>query len=483
MKKSIKIISCIIGIAIVVAIGTYFYRHRYDRYELTTEEQQTVILKAKKQGKTLVAYFSWPATDEVDGVTYASLINIDGKIQGNTEYVAKLFAQELGADLFRIETERTYPLTRGALIESTKEEQDNKIHPLLRNHIDNMDEYEIIFLGYPLWWYDFPMPIYSFIDEYDLAGKTIVLFTTHAGNRFCKTLRTIQELLPISPVIQGIATHEDDVADAEVQIKKWLIDNGFIKVSNESHELKCTDPTVMRIKDRGKLLVGTTGDYRPLSFREADGKYWGFGIELAEAIAKRLDVDIQFVPTTWPTLTSDVMTDPQTFDLAIGGITITDQRCQNMLMSDGYLANGKTILCRTADASRFQSIEDIDKPEVKVMVNPGGTNEKFANERLTHATLIVHQKNEEIPMLIAEGKADIMITEITEAPYYISTDQRLAAPLLSTPFTHSFIGVLMRKGQDDLQKLVNLQIMQMKADGSLRQLHEKYGLVYAFAEE
>jgi cyclohexadienyl dehydratase len=73
-----------------------------------------------------------------------------------------------------------------------------------------------------------------------------------------------------------------------------------------------------------------------------------------------------------------------------------------------------------------------------------------------------------------------MITEITEAPYYVQTDDRLAAPLLNDPFTHGEIGVLMRKGQEDLLQLVNDVIRQMKSDGSLRQLHEKYGLVYAY---
>ena len=226
--------------------------------------------------------------------------------------------------------------------------------------------------------------------------------------------------------------------------------------------------------------MGTTGDYRPLSFREEDGTYWGFGIEVAQEIARHLNVEIEFVKTSWPTLTADVQAEPQLFDMAIGGITITDARCETMLMSEGYLANGKTILCRATETNRFQSLADIDKPEVRVMVNPGGLNEKFANENLTHATIIVHQKNEEIPSLVAEGEADVMITEITEAPYYVKTDTRLAAPLLNEPFTHGKIGVLMRKGQEDLMDVVNTTIRKMKSDGTLRRLHEKYGLVYAF---
>ena len=235
---------------------------------------------------------------------------------------------------------------------------------------------------------------------------------------------------------------------------------------------------VAEIEERGTLVVGTTGDYRPLSFCESDGTYWGFGIEVAKEIARYLDVEISFVKTSWPTLSADVLAEPQLFDMAIGGITITDARRETMLMSDGYLANGKTILCRASDADRFRSLSDIDKEEVRVMVNPGGLNEKFAREHLTHATLIVHPKNEEIPSLVAEGSADVMITEITEAPYYVKTDSRLAAPLLNEPFTHGQIGVLMQKGQEDLLEMVNNAIEKMKADGTLRQLHEKYGLVF-----
>ena len=205
---------------------------------------------------------------------------------------------------------------------------------------------------------------------------------------------------------------------------------------------------VAEILDRGTILFGTTGDYRPLSFCEPDGTYWGFGIEVAKEIAKRIGVGVEFKKTSWPTLTADVLAEPQLFDLAIGGITITDTRRETMLMSDGYLANGKTILCRASEADRYKSLADI--------------------------------KNEEIPTLVAEGAADVMITEITEAPYYVQTDTRLAAPLLNAPFTHGEIGVLMQKGQEDLLQMVNNVIRQMKSDGSLRKLHEKYGLVYAY---
>lgn len=248
-----------------------------------------------------------------------------------------------------------------------------------------------------------------------------------------------------------------------------------------SNTLVPMDGTIATIVERDTIYIGTTGDYRPLTFYEPSiSEYWGFAIDLSQEIADRIDVKIKFVGTSWPTLTADVLAEPQIFDFAIGGITITDTRKENMDMSDGYLGNGKTILCRASEADRYRSLADINKSEVRVMVNPGGLNEKFANENLTQAIIIVHPKNEEIPTLIAEGEADIMITEITEAPYYVQIDNRLEAPLLNEPFTHGQIGVLMRKGQDDLLQMINNIIRQLKEDGTLRQLHEKYELVYTY---
>ena len=240
------------------------------------------------------------------------------------------------------------------------------------------------------------------------------------------------------------------------------------------------NPTLDRIQERGTLLVGTTGDYRPLSYREPEsGEYWGFGIDVAGEIARELNVSISFVPTSWPTLSADVR-NPELFDFAIGGITITEARLETMNMSEGYLCNGKTILCRKGDAGTFRSLADLNKPEVRVMVNPGGLNEKFARENLPSCTLIVFEKNEEIPFKVADGEADVMIAEITEAPWYVRNNARLAAPLLDKPFTRGQIGILMRKGQDDLLKVVNAKIQEMKSNGKLKALHEKYGLVYGY---
>lgn len=227
------------------------------------------------------------------------------------------------------------------------------------------------------------------------------------------------------------------------------------------------------ITARGTIRVGTTGDYRPMSYLNKEtGVYEGFDAALAEEIASSLHVKVEYVPTTWKTLSAD--TQAGKFDLAICGITRTYDRERTMAMSDGYLLFGKTILCRAGDAKKYQSIADIDRPEVKVMVNPGGTNEKFAHEHLPHATLLVHEQNAEIPGLVAEGKADIMITETMEAVRYTRMDKRLGAPLVYKPFTKSRFGVLMAKGDQDFLNYVNFVLAEMEMSGKMAELENTY---------
>ena len=235
-----------------------------------------------------------------------------------------------------------------------------------------------------------------------------------------------------------------------------------------------TTPDALRaVKSRGVLRVGATGDYKPMSFRDpATGKYRGFDAALAEELARSLGVKLEYVPTSWPTLMHDTL--ERKFDLALCGITITPERKKRALMSDGYLANGKTVLCRAEDAGKYASLAAIDRPEVRVMENPGGLNEKFARKHLPHAALVIHPVNEEIPGLIAAGKADVMITEIMEAAYYCSGDKRLAAPLLDKPFTHGELGALLPPGNEALRKYVNGFLRDVRRSGKLDELKSIY---------
>ena len=236
------------------------------------------------------------------------------------------------------------------------------------------------------------------------------------------------------------------------------------------------------IGERGVLKVGTTGDYMPMSYLDPEtGEYVGFDTELAEDLADELGVDIEYVKTSWPTLMDDVLAGK--FDLAICGVTINDARKEQALMSDGYLENGKTILCRAEDAYKFTGLEAINRPDVRVMVNPGGLNEQFARKNLPDVTLMIHDANQEIPSLVASGEADIMITEIVEAGYYVGQDDRLAAPLIYEPFTDGEIGILMPKGSEDLLNYANEFLQKEKISGRIDELAEEYFFKYIEYED
>ena len=241
-------------------------------------------------------------------------------------------------------------------------------------------------------------------------------------------------------------------------------------------------PVLDRIHEAGVLRVGTAGDYKPMSFLDPEtGSCWGFDTDLAEDLAASLGVETEYVQTSWLTLMED--TQAGKFDLAICGITITDARKEQALMSDGYLQNGKTVLCRAEDADRYVSLDAVNQPGVRVMVNPGGLNEKFARENLPDATLIIHDVNYEIPGLIASGEADIMITEIMEAGYYAGQDSRLAAPLIYEPFIDGQLGVLMPKGSEDLLEYVNQFLADENETGRLDELAGQYIYRYILTEE
>ena len=229
------------------------------------------------------------------------------------------------------------------------------------------------------------------------------------------------------------------------------------------------------ISQRGTIKIGTTGDYRPMSyFNSETGEYEGIDAELSKIIADSLGVKIEYIPTTWPTLTKDTLDGK--FDIALCGISRNYNRAKIMAMSDGYGVGifGKTILCRKKDAKKFKTLADINKPEVRVMINPGGTNEKFANANLKKATLIVFNENAEIPHQISIGNADIMITETVEALNYIKLDKNLAAPLINEPFTRHSCGILMQKGDQEFLNYINFVLAELRMDGTLEKLENKY---------
>lgn len=170
------------------------------------------------------------------------------------------------------------------------------------------------------------------------------------------------------------------------------------------------------ITKSGELKVGVTGDYSPLSFHSKTGKLEGFDVDMTTALAKSLHLKVHFVKTTWPTLSQDLAADK--FDMAAGGVTKTQKRAEQFLLSDPVAKNGKIILSNCHNAKPLATLEDINKPSVKVIVNPGGTNQTYVDEHITHAHIIRTKDNFANLQGIRDSTADVMITDLIEGDYY-----------------------------------------------------------------
>ena len=173
----------------------------------------------------LIAYFTMPEDVDpagADAVAGASIVVRDGEILGNVEYMAQTIQQAVGGDLLRIETVEEYPLEHEALVDFAAEEQEAGARPELATQIENLGQYDTIFLGYPNWWGDMPQALYTFLESYDLSGKTIIPFCPHGGSGFSRTQSTIAELQPEATVREdGLTLSRNDVADSAEQVTAW----------------------------------------------------------------------------------------------------------------------------------------------------------------------------------------------------------------------------------------------------------------------
>ncbi len=189
------------------------------------------------------------------------------------------------------------------------------------------------------------------------------------------------------------------------------------------------------IKSVGTLRVGMTGDYAPYSVRGADGHVSGADVQMAQELARSLGVVLLIVPTTWKTLQADLADDR--YDIAMGGVSVTPDRAAIGDFSIPVLHDGKRPIVRCADKDRFTSIDSIDQAGVRVVVNPGGTNERFARANLTHAALAEHADNRTIFGEIAAGRADVMVTDGAEVDYQARLNPGILCPaMVSDSFDH-----------------------------------------------
>ncbi|MCM1228157.1 MAG: flavodoxin [Clostridium sp.] len=163
------------------------------------------------ESDVLVAYFSW---------------------SGNVQQMARWISEETDGDIFRIVPEEPYSEEYNDCVDRAKDEVDNGIRPAISEHIDKeiMDKYDTIYIGFPIWWYDMPMPVWTFLEEYDLSGKTIIPFFSHNGSsNGGSSLEHLSDITQNADVLKdkAISVRGSKVADSENEIKEWAVE--FIK--------------------------------------------------------------------------------------------------------------------------------------------------------------------------------------------------------------------------------------------------------------
>lgn len=199
--------------------------------------------QSTNSAKNLVVYFSMP--DDVDDST----VTINGETLGNTQYMASVIQDNANADTFRIVPKTPYPTNHQELVDLAKEEQNNNVRPEIEGTIENFDSYDTVFVGYPNWWGDMPMILYTFFDAYDFSGKTIIPFNTHGGSGFSSTINTIKELEPKADVKDGLSISRDVIQDAQQEIIDWLKELGFAENTETATSSKNADTSNVALQE------------------------------------------------------------------------------------------------------------------------------------------------------------------------------------------------------------------------------------------
>lgn len=141
---------------------------------------------------------------------------------GNTQVIANQIYESVGGDIFEIVTVDPYPTNYNAVVNLAKQEQKNDYRPKPATKVENMDSYDVIFVGYPNWWATMPMALFTFLEEYNFSGKTIIPFCTHEGSGLGRSERDIKKLCPNSNVLGGLAIRGSSVYKAQNDVSEWL---------------------------------------------------------------------------------------------------------------------------------------------------------------------------------------------------------------------------------------------------------------------
>lgn len=218
----------------------------------------------------------------------------------------------------------------------------------------------------------------------------------------------------------------------------------------------------------GVLRVCTPGDYKPFAFAKPDGTYEGIDVDLMQSLATSLGVKVEYVKTTWANLMADFTGNK--CDIGVGGISVTLDRQKRATFSSAYMVNGKTPLVRCGDVKRFQTVADIDKPDVKVIANPGGSNERFAKANFKTAKLTIHADNIGIFDEVLKGNADVFVTESAEAIVQQRLKPGLCAVNPDKPLQYGEMAYLLPRGDVATKEYVDQWLHLTKATGEYQRI-------------
>lgn len=230
--------------------------------------------------------------------------------------------------------------------------------------------------------------------------------------------------------------------------------------------------TLDKVMQSHVLRVCTPGDYKPFSFMTSPGQFEGLDVDMMGSLAAALGAKPQFVKTTWANLLPDFAAGK--CDVAAGGISITLPRQEHVYFSRGYMVNGKTPLTLCRNARKYQTIAQINKPTVRVIYNPGGSNETFAKTKLPNAKLIENKDNLTIFDQILKGHADVFVTEGAEAIVQSKLHPGLCAVNPGKPLQYGEMGYMLPSGDEVFKRFVDQWLHLAKASGEYAQISAKW---------
>lgn len=218
--------------------------------------------------------------------------------------------------------------------------------------------------------------------------------------------------------------------------------------------------TFEQIKSSGILRIGVPADYAPLAYYNEHNKLVGFDIDMAKDLATSLNLKPVFYITSWPTLSTDLAADK--YDVAMGGVTYTKARSEQFLLSNPIVPNGKIALASCQSAPKLVDLVHINQPNVKVVVNPGGTNESFVNNNIHNAQIIRVENNIDNIQALRDKTADMMVTDLIEGYHYEDSEPGVLCLATKTPFegTKSYKAYMIQRQNYDLLNYINQWLEQ-----------------------